>query len=417
MDEFIFADEQDEPPNIELELARFRRQWRDELSADRAPSVGSSEQRRGEEEPEASIEDQARYLFMQGVNAEQNGHLMDAIQYYRRAVQMVPDIEFKVDYKQPRVHCESESSVGSASETSHTEEEEDEDLSNLIQHFSKMLSPGNCNAICEPLIPTQEAHISNLPVEVINYILKWVVSNELDILSLENIACVCRGFFLCARDEELWRLICQRVWGVNCGSAKDYKSWRNMFLERPHLRFNGCYISKMSYLRQGERGLDNSYKPYQVVQYYRYVRFFPEGKILMLTSPEDPMTSLSKIRQRQSRVQGILHGYYKMAGDQVTAALKRYRMDYSGGKYRARRRQQQQNQNEGEQTFHVEFSVTNIGRRACVRLAWKHYSVHTVYKSTGQESIADFSLNNQNYPPLVFSRVKSYTSESDTPLG
>ncbi len=56
----------------------------------------------------------------------------------------------------------------------------------------------------------QGCHIGHLPVEVMTYILKWVVSSELDVVSLENVARVCRGFYLCARDEELWRLVCQR---------------------------------------------------------------------------------------------------------------------------------------------------------------------------------------------------------------
>ena len=43
-----------------------------------------------------------------------------------------------------------------------------------------------------------------------SYILKWVVSKELDTVSLESMALVCRGFYLCSRDEELWRLICQK---------------------------------------------------------------------------------------------------------------------------------------------------------------------------------------------------------------
>lgn len=37
----------------------------------------------------------------------------------------------------------------------------------------------------------------------------------------------------------------------------------------------------MSYYRQGERSLDNFYKPFHLVEYFRYVRFFPEGKILI----------------------------------------------------------------------------------------------------------------------------------------
>ena len=42
--------------------------------------------------------------------------------------------------------------------------------------------------------------------------------------------------------------------------------------------YTDCYISKMLYLRQGEQGLDTFYKPWHEIVYYRYIRFFSEGK-------------------------------------------------------------------------------------------------------------------------------------------
>lgn len=53
-------------------------------------------------------------------------------------------------------------------------------------------------------------HISALPVEVLVYIFKWVVSSDLDMKSLEQLSAVCRGFYVCARDEEIWRIACEK---------------------------------------------------------------------------------------------------------------------------------------------------------------------------------------------------------------
>lgn len=39
---------------------------------------------------------QAKNLFLQGIENEQSGQLYEAIQFYRRAVQLVPDIEFRL---------------------------------------------------------------------------------------------------------------------------------------------------------------------------------------------------------------------------------------------------------------------------------------------------------------------------------
>ena len=38
----------------------------------------------------------------------------------------------------------------------------------------------------------------------------------------------------------------------------------------------------------------------------------------MLTTPEAPQNVLSKMRTKTSRIQGILHGYYRVTGDQVS---------------------------------------------------------------------------------------------------
>ena len=84
-------------------------------------------------------------------------------------------------------------------------------------------------------VKTDEVHLGDLPSEVINYILKWVVSKELDLRfgnnckllhypkcvvltfsylifrSLERVAAVCRGLYLAARDQDIWRLACAKV--------------------------------------------------------------------------------------------------------------------------------------------------------------------------------------------------------------
>lgn len=53
----------------------------------------------------------ARKWFLEGIDHEKNGRLTEAIRYYKKAVQLVPDIEFKLcdslGNKQ-REKCESE---------------------------------------------------------------------------------------------------------------------------------------------------------------------------------------------------------------------------------------------------------------------------------------------------------------------
>lgn len=44
---------------------------------------------------------------------------------------------------------------------------------------------------------------------------------------------------LLPRDPEIWRLACLKVWGRSCIKLVPYTSWREMFLERPRVRFDG----------------------------------------------------------------------------------------------------------------------------------------------------------------------------------
>lgn len=61
-------------------------------------------------------------------------------------------------------------------------------------------------------------------------------------------------------------------------------SWLSFLVAKPwhhrmvHSFCAGVYISKISYVRRGERSLDGYYKPYHTVVYYRYLRFFPDGQ-------------------------------------------------------------------------------------------------------------------------------------------
>lgn len=121
----------------------------------------------------------------------------------------------------------------------------------------------------------QSTHVSALPMEIFLYILRWVVSSELDIKSLDTISKVCRGFFVCSRDDEIWKMACIRVWGPTSSirMRRQFESWREMYLQQPRLRFDGCYISKTTYIRAGENSFqDQYYQPWHLIEYFRYLR-------------------------------------------------------------------------------------------------------------------------------------------------
>jgi F-box protein 9 len=133
-------------------------------------------------------------------------------------------------------------------------------------------------------------------VELVINILKWVVSVDLDVRSLERCALVCRGLFLAARSSDLWRLICLNTWGLN-NLPLSPPCWRAYFLSRPRVLLHGCYVASMTYVREGERGFqDNqSYPSWHLVKYYRLLRFYSGGRVTMLTSAEEPAEAVKII--------------------------------------------------------------------------------------------------------------------------
>ncbi|XP_052765331.1 F-box only protein 9-like [Mya arenaria] len=386
--------------DAEQQLEQFRTQWKEEIQGN---SVGKSAA--GQEAMDK--EKEAAALFLMGSKLEQEGALYEAVNYYRRAMQLVPDIESRVSFQSrgQRERQESESSVDS-----YDGEDEAEKLATRFQQVQI-----NENRLCHPEYPQRTCHISALPVELLIYIFKWVISSQLDMKSLEHIALVCRGFYLCARDEELWKLACVKTWGGNLGKVKRFGSYRNMYLERPHLQFVGCYISKMSYLRQGEKSLDGFYSPWHQIEYYRYIRFFSEGRMFMVSTAEDPYVTLPQMKYKTSRLPGMMKGVYKLLGNRVTGVLKRVQAPDSTIGYKYKRNKNQKS-NEIQYTYYVELEIQSSGKKNGNKLVWLNYSVRIVNKNRNEDTESKFGLTNQTYPPLVFSRVKSFAQAAFGPL-
>lgn len=121
-----------------------------------------------------------------------------------------------------------------------------------------------------------------------------------------------------------------------------------MFINRPRISTNGCYIGETKYYRQGERSFqDQNYRPYHLVVYYRYLRwnkfpifslgfyvgerylfrfplhrFFADGKVLMINTPETPNVVVSQLKSENSRLGAIFCGSYEMFNDNISLVFK-----------------------------------------------------------------------------------------------
>ncbi|KLU88165.1 F-box protein [Magnaporthiopsis poae ATCC 64411] len=229
-------------------------------------------------------------------------------------------------------------------------------------------------------MPPPPCPISTLPDEVLLHILLDVAAD--DVGDFVRLAQVCRRLaFLVATEERIWRRVClgpefgfaamPRLWktdltwettatttmegGVESDSDNQAEegtqssscsalawsllsstyggSWQTMFRFRPRIRFNGCYISTVNYIRAGQASANmvtwNS--PVHVCTYFRYLRFFRDGtciSLLTTTEPADVVPHLTKENLELHRAGPIL----SLPSSVMQHALKgRWRLGSSAG--------------------------------------------------------------------------------------
>ncbi|XP_062125445.1 LOW QUALITY PROTEIN: F-box only protein 9 [Drosophila sulfurigaster albostrigata] len=424
-------------------LDEFRVNWQRELQVQNEPA---REQPNEVDEQQQSplglndIEAQARAesLYRTAVDLEQRGKVYDALAYYRKATQIVPDIEFrfyeqqKLNYDANKKYHNLPNDFAKQLDLNHTDAKEDIDVDLIDGLYDKFQRDVACEDIyggkmllnsrdTSVISTSHNMHISDLPPEIMMNILRWVVSSQLDMHSLEQFAAVCKGCYIYGRDEELWRLACSKVWGHNVGTLEgledglSYGSWRDMFIRRERVLFSGCYISKTTYLRMGENSFqDQFYRPLQLVEYYRYIRFLPDGKVLMMTSADEPAQGVNKLKQLYTSRPDVLRGRYRLFGNIVTLILQKSQSRPAFAQ-RHRRGSMMPGDEEANNTQYViELRILNNSKRQFGQLAWTKYTL--VQRRNKIESSSEFDLTAAKYPPLWFSPVKSYHLDADAPL-
>ncbi|CAH1729349.1 unnamed protein product [Chironomus riparius] len=360
----------EESGSAEDDLKNFRNQWQREIEESQQRDESSNETR----------EKMARKLFLEGIELERARKYFEAVKLYRRAVQLEPNIEYKVyqatlaENEQKAAYSKNIASSSKGSTENTQIENDDDDLEDLIDSFQKELSLEN-KPICEssylPGTLRTGKHISALPVEVLLLILKYVVSNDLDMKSLERFGRVCKGFFLLSRDPEIWKLACYKVWKNNVSPATESLTWRDIYINRCRVLFDGCYICKINYQRLGENSFqDQFYRPVQIVEYFRLIRFFADGTLFMMTSADELQNSVNRLKNPKIAIQSreILKGNYHYQDNHVLIVIKK---TPSNGTQKYKRKNVE---NDSCLTFFMELEIGDSPRRNFAKLSWKNYS-------------------------------------------
>lgn len=209
-----------------------------------------------------------------------------------------------------------------------------------------------------------------------------------------------------------------------------YPTYKIMFQKRPRLRFGGCYISTVNYIRPGASTPSQvSWNtPVHIVTYYRYLRFFRDGScvsLLTTAEPTDVVHHLCKEHLHTNHASGLpsavmnhaLRGRWKLSGpDLPTSLLPLTKTTTTAA---AALSFPSEHSSEPEGTVHIEtlgvgggkyiykmeLSLRSGGRTAGTRnnkLAWRGFWSYN--KLT--DDWAEFGLRNDR--AFVWSRVGSY---------
>jgi len=322
----------------------------------------------------------------------------------------------------------------------------------------KQLIAGFAGLSIEPAPPAVEGDaalpspLAELPEEILVHIFQELAI--IDVASFVRLAQVCKKMaYLVASEEQIWKRIClgsevgfgamhyewqREVLGEPLKEDiaeldDDYEevepplskeavtetlfhagysaSWHRMFRLRPRIRFNGCYISTVNYMRPGQASINqvtwNS--PVHIVTYYRYLRFFRDGTVISLlttTEPADVVHHLTKELQEAHRggasahlpssvMQNALRGRWRLSSavDNPDADLKDAEGDVLIETEGAR----------SHYMYRMKLSLRSAGKGARNnKLAWQGFWNYNLLTDDSGE----FTM--RNYKPFFWSRVKSY---------
>ncbi|KAA3677782.1 F-box protein 9 [Paragonimus westermani] len=169
---------------------------------------------------------------------------------------------------------------------------------------------------------------------------------------------VCRGFRLLAYDPCLWRAICIRRWptltkhplagDVYPPQAFGYATWRDMAIQKPHVLLD--------------------------VVYYRGIRFYPDGRVSMLTSSHTPNAVVAALGKQgvyapDYHHSGTLNGSTTTPANPLDGTMQDSLCDAGGGFLQGHYVLDDSN---------VRFKLASSKKRLHSVLHWDSYVIHTL---------------------------------------
>lgn len=130
-----------------------------------------------------------------------------------------------------------------------------------------------------------------------------VVLGGTDWQSLETLGRTCWKFRLLTKSPSLWREIVRETYyppildptlSLADLYERHHSDWRTAFINQPRVRLNGCYIAACHYARPG-LSEDAWVRVIHVVEFYRSIRFLPDGTALSLLTTDPPSETVRRL--------------------------------------------------------------------------------------------------------------------------
>ncbi|GME94014.1 unnamed protein product [[Candida] boidinii] len=160
--------------------------------------------------------------------------------------------------------------------------------------------------------------INILPNDIILNIIKILIKDN-DLRNWLNFCLICKkNAYLGLYETISWREISEKIYlnqyyyNINNSNNRELfnenqlnyefnfkfnKNWLKLLKEKPFIKFNGIYISCVNYQKEGGKAEFSSawINPIKFITYYRYYKFFPNGKFLKLLTILEPSKIIFKL--------------------------------------------------------------------------------------------------------------------------
>ncbi|KAJ6518881.1 hypothetical protein C8R45DRAFT_949615 [Mycena sanguinolenta] len=282
---------------------------------------------------------QALAVYTRAVQHEQSGQLDKALSLYRQAFRMNPDVDraYRTQELLASISVAQTKDVVSSSKAAEDVDQlattlqrtvaiksgHGEDAGGVVTGMLASLLKGfPQELVFEPEDENQPIYLNMLPEELVVLIIR-----KLDHTSIERFAAVSRKARVLSLDPGIWRELVVLSykppqvpsWESMVSVVTQYQSdFRRVYMEHPRVRLDGVYIAVCHYVRPGLS--ENTWVNLShLITYHRYLRFFPDGKVLsMLANEENSPAQVVHTLKPSLRKKGLFIGTWKLSGSVVT---------------------------------------------------------------------------------------------------